>query len=31
VLVQPDIVLPDDPFNPQGLVDALLARQRRAN
>lgn len=30
VLVRPDIVLPDDPFNPQGLVDALLARQRRA-
>jgi hypothetical protein len=28
VLVQPDIVLPDDPFNPRGLVDALMARQR---
>ncbi|MFC5459682.1 S41 family peptidase [Massilia niabensis] len=28
VLLQPDIVLPDDPFNPQGLVDALLARLR---
>lgn len=30
VLVRPDIVLPDDPFNPQGLIDALLARQRGA-
>ncbi|MET0980828.1 MAG: S41 family peptidase [Telluria sp.] len=30
VLVQPDIILPDDPFNPQGLVDALMARQRAA-
>jgi hypothetical protein len=25
--VQPDIVLPDDPFNPRNLVDALMARQ----
>jgi hypothetical protein len=24
VLVRPDIVLPDSPFNPRALIDALL-------